>query len=376
MALSILNAALNAARNETPDTIVFPPLCKRLRFRKSNCRRCVDICPENVISLDPGPAIKNGCSDCGFCAKVCPTEAFRNQVCPDLCLLNQAKSFPEKKELVIHCDRAESESKYSLSVPCLGRVSENIILGAALLGFEEIRFIKGICSTCRLMEGEKLFVNSITAARVLLESLGLGDFPVNLMEKGKGKEKPLSRREIFSRISCEVKRKTSSYIGHKGKDVAKTLEIEKGERLSPRRRLLRTLLNPKAKRSLPVVEYRPEFPWGKIRFDEETCTACGICIALCPTGAISKKSENDCQVLYFNGSLCTNCSLCKEACPDKAIDFEEVFALRDILEDEPKVAAWMKLTSCTSCGETMIKGKGDICPMCRKRQMWSIHVKG
>jgi ferredoxin len=226
------------------------------------------------------------------------------------------------------------------------------------------------------MQGEKLFVNSTTAARVLLEGSGLGHFPVNLMEKekGKGKEKTLSRREIFSSISGEVKRKASSYIASKGKGLAMSPETQVGQRSSPKRRLLRKLLDIKAQKGLKIVKHGPEFPWGKIRINKETCAVCGTCLALCPTGAISKKSENDCQVLYFNSSLCTNCSLCKEACPKNAIDFEVNLPLSDILEDEAKVVARVELIPCTVCGEMITGEKGNLCFTCQKRQVRPMHV--
>lgn len=209
-ALDILNAALN----ETQNSYALPGYCKRVRFRKSNCQKCVEICPENVIALDPGPTIKDGCSDCGLCQRVCPTEVFQNELSTDQDLLNQAKSFldkeesqPDKNTLFINCHRAENRNEHSLSIPCLGKITENIILGAALLGFDGALLIHGICAKCHFERGMKLLSNSIMTSRVLLESLGLRKFSLNLLEQEKGKEKILSRREIFSDISNEVKRK-------------------------------------------------------------------------------------------------------------------------------------------------------------------------
>ncbi len=358
-----------AALDETPNTIAFPGLCKRVRFRRSSCRRCVEICPENAISLEPGPLINSGCSDCGLCERVCPTEAFGNPVCTDLDLLSRASSLPEKGKLVIRCERAESESKYAFPVPCLGRVSENVILGVVLLGFKEVRFIRGMCFACPKKSGEELFLNSIMAARALMESLGMENSRLNFMESAGEEEKALSRQEILSRISGEVKRNASSCIAPKGKEVARTTETGKGQTLSLKRRVLRTLINLRGLKSSTILRSRPEFPWGKIRIDEKTCTACGSCRVLCPTGAISTKSENDCQVLYFNTSLCTNCSLCREACPKHAIDFEVNFPLPDIFEDEAKVVAKVKSIPCVVCGEMITAKKGNLCFTRQKRQV-------
>ena len=91
----LLNVALNDAHNIR----ILPGLCKRLRFKKSNCRRCVEICPENAISLNQGPTISSSCTGCGLCQTVCPTEVFRHEWYTDGYLLNQAKAFLEKGQL-------------------------------------------------------------------------------------------------------------------------------------------------------------------------------------------------------------------------------------------------------------------------------------
>ena len=376
-AIDILNLILN----ETPHIIAFPGSCKRVRFRKNNCQRCVDICPEKVISLNSGPTINHSCSDCGLCQNVCSTEVFQNELCTDQYLLNQAQSFLDqdkssggKKTVTFYCHQAENEYEHSLFIPCLGRITENIILGVALSGFDEVILIKGICSQCRLKQGDGLLTNALLVAHGLLEGSGLEKFSVGVKEKGKKKERILGRREIFSQISDQVKNKATSFLYHREKDfqrrLAGNLQNEDGKRVSPRRRLLEKLLGQKDWQKAMVLRYRPEFPWGNIKIDEKICSICGTCLVLCPTGAISKKLEEGSQTFYFKSSLCTNCSLCKEACPQKAIDFEEDFALAGLLEGDAKIVATVELTSCLGCGEIIPAGRGKLCPTCRKRQGW------
>ncbi len=375
-ALSILNVVLHAALNETPRTSVLRDFCKRVRLRKSNCRKCVEVCPENAISLDPGPTLNGGCSGCGLCERVCPTEVFQSQIYKDTVLLTRAKSFPQKKRLVIHCHRGEGERNGSISIACLGSVSENLLLGAALLGFEELLLIQGVCAKCRFQKGRKLLADSIMTSRALLESLELGKFPIHLTEQEKGREKILSRREIFSKLCNEARRKTSSCLCNQEEVFQKQLGAipgrKDGKRDSPRRRLLQKLIKQKGWGNPLVLEYRPEFPWGKIKIDGKNCSACGTCLTLCPTGSISGKWEDGYQLYYVNSSLCTNCSLCKEACPRKAIDFEVQFPLTDILEDEGKVTARVKLTPCMVCGEMVTAEKRNLCFTCEKRQVGPI----
>jgi ferredoxin/coenzyme F420-reducing hydrogenase delta subunit len=379
---------LNMALNEVQNNRAYSGFCKRARYRKSNCQRCLEICPENVISLDPGPTIKNGCTNCSLCQNACPTEVFQPELYTDPYLLNQAKTFldsdrqqrpGEKKKLFAHCQRAQNQDANSLLLPCLGRITPNIILGAALLGFDEVALTRGICSQCRLHAGQKLLLNSITASRILLKSAGLGRFKINIEQSEKKQEALLSRREIFSKISSKAKHTAASFAYYKEKAIREKLAGNRDDKLhkrpAPARQLLRKLLEVKELENDIVVKHNPTFPWAKIKIEEKKCSACGICPALCPTGAISKKLENDKQLLFFNTSLCTNCSLCRAACPQNAIDFEENFCMADILAKEPVVIARIKLTLCLICGEMITARKNKLCSTCRKRQVWPMYLK-
>jgi ferredoxin len=219
----------------------------------------------------------------------------------------------------------------------------------------------------------------MAVSRVLLESTGLGRFAISIKQKEKNKEAPLGRREIFSIISAKVKNKTASFLYHREKAMREKLsqssENKSGRRLLPQRELLRKLLEQNRPKNTMVVKYNPKFPWGKIKIEQNKCSACGTCAALCPTGAISKKMKDDTQLLYFNSSLCTNCSLCRAACPEHAIGFEDDFDLADIIAEEATVVAAIQLSTCIICGEIITAQKNNICPTCRKRQTWPMYVK-
>jgi formate hydrogenlyase subunit 6/NADH:ubiquinone oxidoreductase subunit I/coenzyme F420-reducing hydrogenase delta subunit len=285
----------------------------------------------------------------------------------------------EKKRLFIHCHRAEKRNDNSLGLQCLGRITANIILGGVLAGFDEAVLTKGICSQCRFQKGQKLLTNSMAVSRVLLESTGLDRFGISIKEKEKNKEIPLGRREIFSIISAKVKDKAASFLYHREKAIREKLapspENKTDKRLLPQRESLRKLLKQNRPENTMVVKYNPKFPWGKIKIEQNKCSACGTCAALCPMGAISKKMKDDYQLLYFNSSLCINCSVCRAACPENAIGFEDDFALADIIAEEATVVAAIQLSTCIICGEIITAQKNNICPTCRKRQTWPMYVK-
>lgn len=52
--------------------------------------------------------------------------------------------------------------------------------------------------------------------------------------------------------------------------------------------------------------------------DEEKCTMCGSCTAICPTGALYM--ERPSMEVMFDGDSCVVCQLCLKICPVKAME--------------------------------------------------------
>jgi ferredoxin len=55
-----------------------------------------------------------------------------------------------------------------------------------------------------------------------------------------------------------------------------------------------------------------------VRKDEEKCTQCGVCVSLCPVGALTldKKSWK----IVFDDEKCVLCGLCIDGCPTTAME--------------------------------------------------------
>jgi len=51
--------------------------------------------------------------------------------------------------------------------------------------------------------------------------------------------------------------------------------------------------------------------------DEERCTHCGACIAICPTSAFSLEPKT--RKVLFDHNKCVVCGLCVKACPPRAM---------------------------------------------------------
>ena len=55
----------------------------------------------------------------------------------------------------------------------------------------------------------------------------------------------------------------------------------------------------------------------EIRREEETCTHCGACTAVCPTGALSIQRPE--MIVIFDQKKCSVCELCIPTCPTRAM---------------------------------------------------------
>ena len=359
-------------------------LCQRVRFKKSQCRKCLDICPDDAISFNPGPTLSSSCSECGLCQTACPTEVFRDDLRSETYLLDQVRSLlPQssspgaKRRLFIHCQQAEASPEAALSVSCLGALSENVLVGAALLGFDETVLISGRCSECRLRPGEALVESSIKTSSNLLRGLDLGEASMRREEKQKQREAARDRKELFSLIFRRARDHAASarYQSETTPPASRISELQRRDPVWPsaRRETLRRLVAPKGPALDGVLDYDADSPWGILRIEEASCSACGTCAEVCPTGAIRQERGANEHLLYFDSGSCTNCALCSEACPEAAIDFEDRIALAEIFTNRLRVVARVKLTACVLCGESIPAAHGTMCPTCEKRGAWEVH---
>lgn len=355
--------------------------CQRVRFKKSQCRKCLDVCPDDAISLDPGPTLSSSCSECDLCQTACPTEVFRDDLRSETYLLDQVRSLLPRsrspgaqRRLFIHCRQAEASPEAAL-VSCLGALSENVLVGAALLGFDATVLISGRCSECRLQPGEALVEASIKTSRTLLRGLGLGEVSIQREEKQRAAAR--DRKELFSFIFRRVRDHTASarYQSESTPPASRIRELQRGDPVRPsaRRETLRRLVAREGPGLDEALDYDTDSPWGILRIEEASCSACGTCAEVCPTGAIRQERSANEHLLYLNSGSCTNCALCSEACPESAIGFEDRITLAEIFADRLRVLAKVKLAACVLCGERIPADNGTMCPTCEKRDAWAVH---
>jgi ferredoxin len=374
--LATLNVEMIArlAQDQRPSTAVRPYRCMRERFKKNTCERCMDVCPENAISIDPSPDINSVCSDCGLCRIACPTEVFETYPDTDEYLLRQAKlvvSAVGRSALIVRCREARTPGEKSVEVACLGSISENFLVAAALLGVGSVALVKGVCRSCSKRPGERQLRESMEIAGRLARSLGLEGFVPTLEECPKTGESSVARREIFSAIGNRLRAgfgaaTIDSGAGDREREIFEALctSSDDAGTVGRRRDLLRRILLADA----GTENVSTALPWHIPDIDEMRCSACGICASVCPTQALTETPADRRRVFAFHATECTSCGLCEEACPEGAIDLSDELTVAEFLDGKPRVVAIINLTSCAVCGDELPAIRGTTCPTCEKRQ--------
>ena len=223
----------------------------------SRCSICSSLCPFDAIKKDPETRKMlleiEKCQVCGICYSTCPAKAI-DIIYYDVDSLTRyleaAKRECGSDTLVIMCkgsapDFASIEklfniSKFiSLSVPCVGRIPEEILLKVITMGIEKIHVLACDQDYCRFEEGSSIAGRKIIALNLLLEQLGYGEEVITL-----------------KRNSLKVKADTDLCIAC-GNCVF----------------------------YCPYHAARLESP-GTVKFDLAACRGCGLCVAMCPALAL------------------------------------------------------------------------------------------
>lgn len=342
--------------------------CTRARHRKSTCTRCADACPTGAISWKDGLAVDaEKCTGCGACAAVCPTGALETSAPNDAELLTRVRQVAaEKKPVAFACPRylEESEGKAGLiSVRCLGRLHEAVLVGCVAFGADSVLLVDGACADCPQAKAREVAVESMSRANRLLEAFGSparvtmqGALPEDMLVAlaENALSEGLSRRGFFSLLARE-----SARLGAVAADTVLSSHIQ-SEPEEPKKGELPVTLP--AKRALMLAALRrlgePEAArldmggWATFGYTE-ACTGCQMCAFFCPTGALTKVEAEGQMGVAFRAAACVACDLCVDVCYQKAVELTPGADARKVMDDvaeqylmrEAEEAPWKQATN-------------------------------
>jgi len=223
----------------------------------SRCCICSSVCPFEAIRRDPetGKMLLEieKCQTCGICYSSCPAkaiDAIYYDVDSLVRYLERAKQELESDTLVIMCKGSAPDSSaveklfgvsdyIPLSVPCVGRIPEEVLLKAITnLGIRRTCILACDDDYCRFERGSPIAGRRIMALNILLSQLGYGPEAIELKRNS---------------LKVKVDRDKCIACGN-------------------------------------CVFYCPygaaKLESGAAEFDLSLCRGCGLCVTLCPAFAL------------------------------------------------------------------------------------------
>jgi ferredoxin len=339
---------------QSADITVHQNRCAVVRNRNAKCMKCAEVCTSGCISYDDNELIitPDLCIGCGTCATVCPTCALEAHRPNDAELLHQCLGAMRANdgEVVIACEEITSaaeglfDPEKVVSVRCLGRVEESLLATLAVAGAKHVSLVEGKCNGCEHVTGFHMAERVRDTSNTLLGTWNndmkvdlVPKFPAAVRQQGKAAF-DADKRKFFTDVKSETKlaaNATADYAiteklgieDESQKRFQKVMDDGTLPHFVPDRR--ERLLNALAALGEPqdvMIETRL---WGHVIIDPDKCSSCQMCATFCPTGAISKFTDEDGTfgVEHFPGD-CVKCRCCTDICPKEALTLsDEVFAV-------------------------------------------------
>lgn len=310
------------------------------RRHGSGCAACADACPRDVWKVpstdDPPRPDADACIGCALCVPACPVGAIID-VGPSAASVVEAAA-SAGGSAVVRCRVAQQVAApgyaASVLVPCLGALDPETVAAAAVrLEEGTVTLERAACEACpvapvaavaRVLRAGATLAQAVAPGVTVADSLLVaGDGP-----PAPAPGRPRSRRSLFR----PLKPATPAPV----------------EGTSPRTLLLAAA---------------PDAPLPLLRVDD-TCTGCGACSKVCPTGALIADVTTTGTTLVFDPRSCVDCGECARVCGVDAISVPG----RSPGPHTEVVVARVSIDRCSRCQALLAPGEGGTCSRCRGRR--------
>lgn len=346
--------------------------CVRSLSLKAGCEACQSACPEGAIALngvrDTVVVHLKQCTDCGLCAAACPTDAFD---APFDVAAFVAASGPE-----LRCGEG--------GLPCIGALStEDLIVLACR--HRELQVHDGPCDSRdpghllahqRVQEVLRFIEDSSVRSRVQWvadEQLGAPrPAPPSTTSPPPAPERVSSgRRRLIGMFVPPLNETKSAELVHPDR-----LDRTRMQQVPRRRRRMLAALPPSIEARSPSRAQEQVSFYSTKQLSAEACTACSVCVAVCPTGAL--QAPRSLREIRFDTSRCTKCGLCHDVCDPDAITLAPETSLADLLDFGPRMLSRLAVASCAECGVRFRKLRPDqgLCERCEDMNREALELAG
>jgi coenzyme F420-reducing hydrogenase delta subunit/NAD-dependent dihydropyrimidine dehydrogenase PreA subunit len=167
-----------------------------VRIRDDNCSRCMvcpSVCPFDAISFEEKTVqVKldiEKCQACGICSSACPASAIEtiyyspdsvlsyiervmHKMDSDKLLLTCRGAGPYEKMRAGELDKLRLDNFVSVSLPCVGRVSPELLFKTLASGMKKLVIMPCEDKYCRFKDGSTIGTRRLVLIQALLSGLG------------------------------------------------------------------------------------------------------------------------------------------------------------------------------------------------------------
>lgn len=334
-------------QNETGKILFDVYKCVRTDYLYAECRKCADICMEDVFYFrnDKMMLKQENCTGCAVCIGGCPSEALK------------VESFDENQFILQFAASSDTLLSCKHNTPCLAVFDEHHLVASVMQKNGSIECDLTQCATCEFANAAE--IRTVVEGRVDEANRFLAELGFEHRIAKEPKTAVNERRGFFKKLSQVAINQTIM-------DKPKISGVDPTTTPVP---VKKTILKNRIKTWLETTEKETvdtgfSFIINK-QIDADRCSNCGDCSSSCPTKAFSLDTTK--ERVFFQLGKCVSCGICIQVCPEKCLENRTDFSLINYAFDRAEKMVEHHLKICPTCKLAFpAKHSDEECPHCVK----------